>query len=188
MRRFLIFFLTAMVVPLSVFAGTVQLPETGQTSTYGANDDGVLRKGVAWPSPRFTANANGTVTDNLTSLIWLKDANCISAQWTDALKETGRLANGQCGLSDGSTAGQWRLPNVRELESLINLGQPNTADWLNAQGLRGVQAGHYWSSTTYAPLTNDAWYVNLSDGHLYWGNKSVSYYVLPVRTAKQLEE
>jgi hypothetical protein len=32
--------------------------------------------GVAWPNPRFTDNSDGTVTDNLTGLIWLKNANC----------------------------------------------------------------------------------------------------------------
>ena len=45
--------------------------------------DGDLQKGVAWPNPRFTDNANGTVTDNLTGLIWLKNANCFGRPvWT----------------------------------------------------------------------------------------------------------
>ena len=30
--------------------------------------DGEYRAGVAWPSPRFTDNGNGTVTDNLTGV------------------------------------------------------------------------------------------------------------------------
>jgi hypothetical protein len=152
----MVILLTVMVVPLSAFAGTVRLPVTGQTSSYGTNDDGALKKGVDWPSPRFTDNNNGTVTDNLTGLIWLKNANCFGMQWTAALKDIGSLANGQCGLTDGSTAGQWRLPNVRELESLVNVGQSNVAAWLNIQGFSGVQSGHYWSSTTYAPSTGDA--------------------------------
>lgn len=140
--------LTIIVVPLSAAAGTVQLPVTVQTSSYGTNDDGALKKGVTWPSPRFTDNINGTVTDNLTGLIWLKNANCFGVQWTAALKDIGSLANGQCGLTDGSTAGQWRLPNVRELESLVNVGQSNAAAWLNVQGFSSVQSGHYWSSIT----------------------------------------
>lgn len=53
--------------------------KTGQTTSYGTRDDGALQKGVAWPNPRFTDNANGTVTDNLTGLIWLKNANCFSS-------------------------------------------------------------------------------------------------------------
>lgn len=176
--------LTAVVAPASAFAGTVQLPGTGQSSSYEINDDGALQKGVAWPSPRFTDNTNGTVTDNLTGLIWLKNANCFDMLWAAALKGISSLANGQCGLTDSSAAGQWRLPNVKELESLVNMGQSNIAAWLNMQGFRSVQSAHYWSSSTYAPSTSDAWYVNMSDGHTYWGNKSVGYYAWPVRSGK----
>ena len=188
MKRFLIIimamFLTGMVVTRSAFAGTVQLPATGQTSSYGTNDDGALHKGVAWPSPRFTDNTNGTVTDSLTGLIWLKNANCLGLQWTAALKDIGSLSNGQCGLTDGSTAGQWRLPNLKELESLLNSERSNMAAWLNTQGFSGVQAGHYWSSTTYAPATDAAWYVNMSDGHVSWSHKPNEYYVWPVRSGQ----
>ena len=52
------------------------VPKTGQTTFYATGDDGDLEKGVPWPSPRFTDNGNGTVTDNLTGLTWLEDANC----------------------------------------------------------------------------------------------------------------
>ena len=56
------------------------MPKTGQTTCYATGDDGDLEKGVAWPNPRFTDNGNGTVTDNLTGLIWLKNANCAVRQ------------------------------------------------------------------------------------------------------------
>ena len=51
------------------------VPKTGQTASSVPKDDGALKKGVAWPTPRFTDNGNGTVTDNLTKLIWMKNAN-----------------------------------------------------------------------------------------------------------------
>ena len=54
--------------------------KTGQTVSYALGDDGDLQKGVMWPVPRFTDNGSGTVTDNLTGLIWLKDANCFGSQ------------------------------------------------------------------------------------------------------------
>lgn len=177
-------FLSIMLAAMSAYAGTVQLPATGQTLSFGTNDDGALHKGIAWPSPRFTDNKNGTVTDSLTGLIWLKNASCIDRPWADALSDIGSLENGQCGLTDNSTAGQWRLPNVKELESLVNAGRLNMAAWLNTQGFRGVQAAHYWSSTTYAPATEDAWYVNMSDGHLYWSHKANDYYVWPVHSGQ----
>ena len=77
--------------------------------------------GVPWPDPRFTDNGDGTVTDNLTGLIWLKYANCFGeTNWHDALDASNNLTNGQCGLSDGSNLGDWRLPNEGELGSLID--------------------------------------------------------------------
>ncbi len=53
------------------------VPKTGQVTTYAVGDDGDHMAGIAAPSPRFTDNGNGTVTDNLTGLVWLKDGNCI---------------------------------------------------------------------------------------------------------------
>ncbi len=53
------------------------VPRTGQTISYAAGDDGDLQKEVAWPKPRFTDLGDGTVTDNLTGLIWTKNAQQI---------------------------------------------------------------------------------------------------------------
>jgi len=54
-----------------------------------------------------------TVTDNLTGLIWLKDANCSSffapLSWL-MLSSLQWIIRGYCGLTDGSSAGDWRLP------------------------------------------------------------------------------
>ena len=65
------------------------VPKTGQTISYEPGDDGYYQKGVAWPNPRFTDNGDGTVTDNLTGLIWLKNANCFGTRtWATALSDT----------------------------------------------------------------------------------------------------
>ena len=85
---------------------------TGQITSYAGSDDGALQTGVAWPDPRFTDNVDGTVTDNLTGLVWLKNANCfVQTNWTSAIIDANQLASGSCSLSDGSAAGDWRLPN-----------------------------------------------------------------------------
>jgi hypothetical protein len=82
------------------------VPKTGQTTSYGARDDGALQKGVAWPTPRLTDNGNGTVTDNLTGLIWMKNAIAFGIKtWADALTAANTLASGSGGLTDGSQAG-----------------------------------------------------------------------------------
>ena len=54
-------------------SGNANVEKTGQTVYYSTGDDGYFEKGVAWPAPRFTDNGDGTVTDNLTGLIWLKN-------------------------------------------------------------------------------------------------------------------
>ena len=55
--------------------------KTGQTISYATGDDGDLEMGMTWPVPRFTDNEDGMVTDNLTGLMWLKDANCIATNY-----------------------------------------------------------------------------------------------------------
>ena len=70
---------------------------------------------------RFTDNGDGTVTDNKTGMIWLKDANCFGYKdWLAAMYLAERLKNGQCGLRDGSVVGQWRLPSKDEWKALID--------------------------------------------------------------------
>lgn len=195
----LLVFLMMIWPPLS-FAGTVNLPRTGQTTPYETGDDGDLQKGVAWPSPRFTANVDnngdgdctdpretcdGTVTDNLTGLVWLKNANCGGANnWNDALAYCNTLANGSCGLTDGSVAGDWHLPNIAELESLINAEESSPATWLNNQGFSSVQSPNYWSATTIASFTDYAWSVDMYYGYRNVGNKFSYYYVWPVRAGQ----
>ncbi|HEY6999536.1 MAG TPA: hypothetical protein VH851_16480 [Candidatus Binatia bacterium] len=71
--------------PVSAIRSPV--PRTGQTTSYATGDDGALRKGVVPPSPRFSDNANGTVIDNLTELIWLKDADCFGPPKLDRCAE-----------------------------------------------------------------------------------------------------
>jgi hypothetical protein len=154
---------------------------TGQTTSYAAGDDGAILKGVPSPSPRFTDNANGTVTDNLTGLIWLKNANVFSKQtWPQALADCNTLANGSAGLTDGSTAGQWRLPNLKELHSLIDYSSNNPA--LPAgHPFTGVQSAYYWSSTTWVADITYAWVLSLGVGFVNNDTKASIYYVWPVK-------
>jgi len=79
-------------------AAPAPTPKTGQTFSYYARDDGALQPGVAWPSTRFTNTGDGTVTDNLTGLVWLKNPGCYTAQsWNAALGSANTLADGICG-------------------------------------------------------------------------------------------
>lgn len=155
--------------------------KTGQTTSVETGDDADLEKGVDWPSPRFTDNSDGTVTDNLTGLIWLKNANCYGPRnWSTALSDAAALANDTCGLTDGSSAGDWRLPHVRELHSLIDFSQFGPA-LLSGHPFTAVQSNYYWSSTTRASSMSDAKNVYLLDGNVRSTSKTNINYVWPVR-------
>jgi photosystem II stability/assembly factor-like uncharacterized protein len=170
-----------------------QLPKTGQTLCFdtngiqidcsGTGQDGELQQGVPWPDPRFTDNLDGTITDNLTGLVWLKDANCFGGlNWATAVATASSLASGSCALTDGSKAGDWRLPNINEMESLINIGQTygNYSPWLLSAGFINV-GRNYWSSTGtgYGAWTADFLYGSVVTP----GNAGFAWGVWPVRTA-----
>ncbi|MBI4710065.1 MAG: DUF1566 domain-containing protein [Nitrospirae bacterium] len=131
----------------AVFAGTVNLPRTGQAKCYtldgaeiacaGTGQDGEIQAGKAWPNPRFTVSGDCiTVSGN-------------TIMWQEALDYAAQLNSGAglCGYTD------WVLPNVNELESIVNVSEPDPAAWLNGQGFYNVQPDIYWTSTTDADLS-----------------------------------
>ncbi len=151
-------------------------PSNGMTGGYNT---------PAYTGTRFIDNSDGTVTDTLTTLIWLKNANCTDIAggvksgallaWQDALTWSNSLASGLCGLTDGSTAGQWRLPNLNELHSL----GPN---WPPGAPFAGVQLYYYWSSSSGADGTDYAWSVGMNGGAVADDNKTTYQdFVWPVR-------
>jgi hypothetical protein len=195
---------------VGTYPGAAGVPQTKQTQCTDASNllgacpgnpagqDGEFQKGVVWTSgtTRFTDNSNGTVTDNLTGLIWLKNANCAATfggitktnhlTWTDALTWSNALydtgtSTASCGLTDLSNAGAWRLPNVREMQSLIDYG--NFALALpTGHPFSNVQSAFYWSSSTLFVDTRAAWLVGLGAGTVDVDVKTaLSYFVWPVR-------
>lgn len=175
-------------------AATVDLPRTGQTTCYnqagvvidcsGTGQDGEYQNGIAWPDPRFTNNGDGTITDNLTGLTWLQDTECIGRiEWSDALGSVNVLANGSCGLTDGSVAGDWRMPNYFELMSISNLGVDNALPWLESFGFTNLQAYVYWSSTSLSGLyAHDKVYTyQFRDRFSSSTYKTFSYQTWPVK-------
>ena len=170
--------------------GPTPPPKTGQTTSYATGDDGDFERGVPLVTPRFTDNLDGTVTDNQTGLIWMKNANCFGDRpWHNALSDCNGLANGSCGLNDGSNAGDWRLPNSNELASLIHKGYYNpalsntvgTGQWTQGNPFNNVRFYCYWSSSTSAYYTEGAWYVDMGDGLVWYDYESFFYYVWCVR-------
>jgi hypothetical protein len=145
----------------------VALSRTGQTRTYAPGDDGDALQGLSWPPARFTDNQDGTVTDQATGLVWLKNAGALGqATWSAAITAATQLASGAAGLADGSKAGDWRLPNLNELESLVDVSASGPA-LTPGNPFTGVSTGIYWTSTSYwggSAGSPSAWAIRMGDG------------------------
>jgi hypothetical protein len=156
------------------------------------------------------SGTSGTVTDCRTGLIWLKNAKCTDTSnsianpggflnWYNAQKWVAGLQDGLCGLTDGSIAGDWRLPTKTEWMAMVAYARythspayenpaltndAGTAKWSSGGGSSFtalMPSSCYWSSTTYADNTALAWQVRMGLGDMdyYW--KSTDCCVWPVR-------
>lgn len=169
------------------------VPQTGQILSFALGDDGELQKGVDWPIPRFIDNNDGTVTDNLTGLVWLQSTRCLGqVDWPSALNGANALASGSCGLIDNSQPGDWRIPNARELLSIIDFNNRQPAIPLNHPFL-GLEDGQFhWSSSTTLDNPERAWGVQVSGGNLERRRKDINshpdtgkpHYAWPVKNVQ----
>lgn len=139
--------------------------------------DGDLQKGVSWPTPRFTDNGDGTVTDELTELMWTEDANLPvgTKTWQEALDYVAELNK-----SAYLDYNDWRLPNRKELQSLTDFSQFSPA-LQSPNPFNNVQTTYYWSSTNCIPCTDFAWAVSMLSGRVGTGEMISDTYVWPVR-------
>ncbi len=138
---------------------------------------------------RWCDNEDGTVTDLSTCLVWLRKADWGGAkQWRcgncydDAHSRAGLLYAGAPGanLSDGSVAGDWRLPTKNELYVLAN--GTEAVSLSSPRAFTGVQGIGYWSSNTSEYTAYMAYYLSGYDGSLYVDYKwETIIHVWPVR-------
>ncbi len=146
---------------------------------------------------RFKNMGDGTLFDRETDLYWLRDANCLGpGYYEDEASETGLLTqvnnlhHGQCGLSDGSGPGNWRIPTFDELNSLFKQeyceGLGLWADCLgNAEG-----NGRWLPGDPFVDVIS--WYYphyNDPIGYYYWTStgdeckmKTISFVLVEVHT------
>ena len=118
----------------------------------------------------FTDNGNGTITDNLTQLVWQKTPNPNAVTWEQALTYAE-------GLTIGTTS-DWRLPNIKELQSLTNEAATNPSVF--SPYFSNVGIHNYWSSTSLPNQTTKSWYWNTQFGITTYDVKINSNYVLCV--------
>ncbi|MBU1684612.1 DUF1566 domain-containing protein [Patescibacteria group bacterium] len=126
-------------------------------------------------SADFTKVAD-IVTDSKTGLQWQdnNETNSTTHTWQDAIDHCEAL--GLDGHDD------WRLPNINELQSLVDKSKSNSA--VKGDTFEYVRSSFYWSSTTVLGYEDNAWGVDFSNGGDDWGNKSHSPYVRCVRAGQ----
>lgn len=124
-----------------------------------------LRSGRIWPTPRFVTEGD-SVVDRLTGLRWMRHANVTRepVTWNEALAAVAQLKR-----SDTGKAAQWRLPNINELESLVDCAMHRPA-LPREHPFEYLQAG-YWSSTTILFEPDWAWALYLDKGAVGVGQK-----------------
>ncbi len=192
-------------LPPVLFAITVALSFTSASAGQGPKPKpSSSLDGPCWAnSQRWVDCGNGTVTDQLTGLIWLAKSDCFnfSVSFAEANQTVRTLKSGTCGLSDNSIQGQWRLPTKAEWEAtLLNPAAPCTfpaltndagsACWGNGtSSLLNVVSDAYWSSTAkYSvelPNPDDrmrfAWKGNLGVAGIEATLATDTYRIWPVR-------
>ena len=112
---------------------------------------------------RYVDCGNGTVTDSVTRLVWLQDAGCLgSVDWASGGTSVADLASGQCGLSDESRLGQWRLPTLDEWQATI---APAVAMGCSLEGAGAPPALTNVAGTECATVGPSVFFDVASDGH-----------------------
>ncbi len=116
----------------------------------------------------FTDNGNGTITDNLTQLIWQKVPNTSALTWENAIAYAEELSL--------ATATDWRLPNIKELQSLNDESLTNPS--VNQTFFGSIGVKNYWSSTSVQNQTANAWFWNTQFGITTFSPKTATNFVL----------
>jgi hypothetical protein len=106
----------------------------------------------------FVDNGDQTVSDNATGLMWEQN-DAASSDWPDAVA--------RCEAATTGSHSDWRLPNVKELQSIVDYTRSpdttqsasidtsffNATSFINEEGVQDW--GDYWSSTTHVDNNGD---------------------------------
>ena len=137
---------------------------------------------------KFTAN-DDVVTDRLTGLTWQRcsagqrwngtacTGNADTKTWQQALElPDAGLTESELGAAYDNG---WRLPNSKELASLVHRACPDAL--LNNEAFPNNAAGRYWSSSPFADYTGAAWVVDFTSGAIHESSHSNRHYLRLVR-------
>ena len=138
------------------------------------------------PNSQLIDNGNGTVTDLKTGLMWKQCLEGVSGsscetgslnifRWHEALLQPGLINNvgGFAGYTD------WRLPNIRELYSIVEEQCYDPA--INLNRFPNTLSSYVWSGSPYALNSDYAWYVYFYKGSSYASARNDTHTIRLVR-------
>ena len=173
-------------------------PATGQTTSFTAGDDGSLRRGAGL---RYQDNGDGTITDLNTGLMWEKkgdepglhyhDAHFVWTPGPGSVWEWLGLVNAENGGAGFAGHTDWRLPNLRELQSIVNYERAGVAvasefdtgcaPGCSVTACSCTEPSALWTSTTFMADPAAAWVVDFANGFVGNAAKTDSWHVRAVR-------
>ena len=164
-------------------AGDYQLPDTGIETCYDQNGNVIpcpspgedyYGQDAQYDGPKmaYRDNGDGTVTDLNTQLMWQQIDDGTTLQWQAACNYCDDLE--LAGYTD------WRIPDRRELFSIVDFGKYNPS--IDTNYFLGTKSCGYWSGSTHANYTDCAWHVLFNDGHVVYDYKTYRTYVRCVRS------
>lgn len=176
-----------MVWPVrEIDPGGSRVCQTGQTVCYDGSghrldckesgQDGAFQAGKSYPNPRLKSKGD-RVHDTGTGLVWSRHANAFDGpmDWNTAFDRVAQMNRDRVQGHD-----DWRVPEIRELESLTDMDCHSPALPLN-HPFADVQE-FYWSATTSRYDTSYAWVLYTRDGSVGVGHKPLTeFFLWPVR-------
>ena len=169
------YFKKLVVLSMAALLPVIAIAQTCQTTSIPATT----------PTNRFTDNKNGTVSDTKTGLMWKKcsegqsgstcEGSAATYNWQQALQQAQTVNNG------GGFAGHsdWRVPNVKELLSIVEEQCVEPA--INLTVFPNTPNSAFWSSSPSAYYSDNAWYVAAANGNANGNDKGSGRYVRLVR-------
>ena len=159
------------------------VPRTNQSVVYYKGDDGTYMTGVEGQVERFVDQGDGTIYDKATGLEWVADPSEIGGVWgTPGTPATMDWYEALTNCKELNYAGHndWRLPNTKELETLIDYSKKDPS--IDGNKFPNTQNGNYWSGSITNHGCDNQYDPNFGNGTKGWDqDKNKKKYVRPVR-------
>jgi hypothetical protein len=157
------------------------LPSTGQTKCWDFNaEEGIwvqvecgqsncdgqdAQKAAGCSQGRFVDNGDGTVTDTCTNLMWQQDTADVSLDGqVDGPGDSLAWCNAvtYCETLEFASYDDWRLPNIKELQSIVDYGRTDPC----IDPIFEALPEYYWSSSTMQETPDNGWGVGFTNGYV----------------------